>query len=126
MVKCTDADLTFALETRDDTGKASTVFPIGSKAFYAGIVTNPCATDIDFSNGSGCLVKGAALTYPSGSGWSSVCGGGGGGTVWTIPAKSSYEETWGLGNPKEPGTYELKGNFAGSSPGPITIYFDMK
>src|SRR6185436_20143138 len=119
------SDLTFAIETRDPgTGKPLAVFAAGSKVIAATMISNPCSVDIDFSNGTDCLAPYYGLTSPSGGGWGAICGGsGGGGTTWTISAKSTYEESIGLGNPKETGRYEFSADFSGGSPGTLYVYF---
>jgi hypothetical protein len=63
----TDCALTFAIETRNGADETDAVFAAGEEVFLAAIVANPCAADLEFENGTGCLLTTYTLEKPTGA-----------------------------------------------------------
>lgn len=93
----TEADLVFTAEARDNRGGATSSFGTDDIVTVAGVVTNPCTTDIVFSTSSTCLVTAMTVSGTSGmgSGVSFACGGSV--TLWTVPAGGSIDVAEPLG-----------------------------
>jgi hypothetical protein len=116
-------ELTFAIETRNASHKPDAVFSAGEEVFLAGIISNPCPDDVDFSNGAECMIQSFSVSKPSG-GFGSDCGGGGSGAVWTVPSGGSLDEETLLDAFAWGGTYEVTASFGKGWP-ELETHFDV-
>ena len=94
---CTVADLVWTAEVRDANGVAGTAFVPQQPLTMAGVVSNPCSSDITFTTPDSCLVNGYSVTDSRGMGMGVGVACAAVLTSWVVPAGGTVEDSTGFG-----------------------------
>ncbi len=107
---CTVADLVWTAEVRDATGAAGTVFSPRQPLTVAGVVSNPCSSDVSFTTPDSCLVTSYSVTDSRGQGMGVAVACAAVLTGWVVPAGGTVEESTSFGR-LTPESYVLDVSF---------------
>jgi hypothetical protein len=107
---CTVADLLWTAEVRDATGAAGTVFSPRQPLTVAGVVSNPCSSDVSFTTPDSCLVTSYSVTDSRGQGMGVGIACAAVLTSWVVPAGGTVEESTNFGR-LTPESYVLDVSF---------------
>lgn len=106
----TARDLVYTVEVRDSRGVAGTSFATTESLTVAGVVTNPCPTEITFSTSNTCLVTDIVMSGSGSMGYGVSFACGGAVTLWSVTPGASIEVAEVVGRlPAD--TYEVTANF---------------